>query len=430
MTIHLLGIIWIFFILISFKKHITYTIMLVIISIIFMGTTFFSSNNINVSIFEISSFLLLIRVLLLNNGKIFIGKFSFFLLVLIFFVITSSIFLGFLYKGYPVPLYIEFGKKMYSAGFHYVKIDIHLFIALIRFLLYGLTIIIICSCTDQLMNKQKNKKVVLKTIIITSWIVIIVGIIQFAYSYNIIDTHLLVELFHNNNASTNAYVANYDKLYSVFAEPSYCGCWLNSILWGLIISEIQFKSKKILIVLLFIEEILTISATAAISFFIMFIYWIIYKKIDKKKIFGFAGVVMILILVILFTSIGQRFWNELANKINSMSAIARFTYFRQCYQTFWNSSGLGIGYSQILSSTLISGLLAQIGLVGTSLFIVFFLAMIKKKANDSIEVLVKTIFISICIGTEISCSGIVYAMPLWFAIMLFVFCFGDNQKLT
>lgn len=413
MYFHFVGIVWISIVLMSYLKKMSNTIILTITSLIFMGTSFFSSEVVSISIFEMSAILMIIRYVFIDNYRLYISKVMKMLMIVVIFMIMISILDGFIFSGFPIKLYIEYNKVMYDAGTDYVCVDSSFIIALFRLVLYVVSMMIICSYSYISNDKEK---IIIGTLTLSSVIVLSFGIIQWLTSKGIANLHFLVHLVHNEGA--DAYTAGYDKLFSVFDEPSYCGPWLNALFWSLMFSKYKYRFKIIIIAITGLELLLTLSSTGVICFCVMGIIWIFYKKIDAKKILALMLGISAICIVFIFSSQGQRLLNEVVNKMNSTSGVARITYIKDCYDTMVKTFGLGVGYSQIKCMTLISGLLAQIGIVGTLIFVWTLFKLVKCESRKEEDVIAKTFFVAILIGTEVSCSGLVYAMPFWYGMMM------------
>ena len=98
-----------------------------------------------------------------------------------------------------------------------------------------------------------------------------------------------------------------------------------------------------------------------------------------------------------------------------------------CYRVFKETNFFGVGYMQIKSMTLISGLLAQVGVIGTIVFAVMIVRLLQRKIKNNVQVVAKMFFIASVIGGEISCSGLHWLAPFWFGLFLFALADGSGN---
>ena len=418
-SINALGIIWFILVLYSFSRKIDYTIMLTVVSIIFQVSLFVAIGNVRISIFEMSAFLLIFRYFILAKGKLVFSKTlkNFLIVALLFFII--SIIDGMLFEGYEIKLYAEY-MGLYRIGTEKLSIDYSLIIALFRFTLYGIVYEVI-SCHVKRNNVCVNDRNMLNTLRLAIYIVCIVGLIQILTSNGYLNLNSFMTVIHDERmGAASAYYANYTRLFSTFAEPSYCAPWLNAALWAMVYcrENINKLEKRILIVILSIEFILSASATGYLAMIVMFLYYV-YTNRSKKSFLVVVFLVFSAIIWMTITPMGKEILLYINDKATSTSGLSRFAYIQDCYCVFAETHFMGLGYMQIKCMTLLSGLFAQVGLIGTIVFCRMIVYLIRNnKRNTNAQRVSYVFFITMLIGSEISCSGLAYLATFWFAFLL------------
>lgn len=420
MSLNLLGVFWLLLVLYSMSKKMSSTIMLTVISTIFQNALFISIGSARVSIFEVSAIMLIFRYcVLVRRTNLFSSKNPKQELIVIFLFFLITIIDGIVYGGYEIKLYSEY-LGLYQTGVEIVSINISTFIVLIRFALYWIIYDIITdyvSCSDYKIN-DKNA---IKTLKVSIYIVCIVGIFQILTSRGYIDGSFVMSIIHDKNmGAASAYYSNYIRLFSTFAEPSYCAPWMNAAIWALIYCDkyISVTEKRILIIILCMEFVLSLSYSGFLSMAVMILYYIYNNK--SKKSFVLSVIILCTLCVLyIATPVGNTISGIIGEKVNSTSGLSRLAYIADCYRVFFETHCMGVGYMKIKSMTLLSGLFAQVGILGTISFVWLIIKKMSRRNITNSQNVTKIFLVAVLIGGEASCSGLAYLAPFWYGLLLF-----------
>lgn len=258
-------------------------------------------------------------------------------------------------------------------------------------------------------------------------LIVLVGIIQLLGSFDLIDSSPIMTLFHTEEyADSSAYYNNYRALYSVFSEPSYCGPWLMGLGWAVILEGRNSTSSKVVGGIGIALGVLTFSATA-MAVFIVGLFIFIRRRANRQ-----AGTIVLafcaLVIVCLATPPVRHLIEVSWYKLSSASGVTRLSYSEQCYSIFFQTFGFGLGFNQVQSMTLIGGLLAQVGLIGSLLFGAMLYKTYQNRSQDTIGRFSGLFFVLVLFGVEVSCSGILYSGPFWFVFYLLAACSAPFEK--
>lgn len=428
----LVGIFWLILILFTFSKKFKYTIIATIPSIMFTGTAFYASETITISVFEMSALLLLFRYFVLKKGKIVLNKLNRCLFFMVFIFAAITLLDALIFRGYQIQLYAEWGGSVHPTGYDVLGINISTIIVLGRLFYYVLIFAVINSYSQQYLSNDELDFTVEHTFFLSLAIVLICGLIQWVTSLGIADFSRIVKLYHN--VGYDAFTQNYDRLYSVFDEPSYCGPWLNAAFWSLIMMKnnknkrINDRTYFIFLAATLIEFLLTLSGAGFVAFLITLSIWFLFVKKNKNLLIWIWTAIILGVFLLYFTAQGQIIVKMLATKLTSDSGTARIFYIFDCYSKFIETYGLGVGYGRLKCMTLISGLMGQVGIIGTIYFVYTLFLLLNRHVKCYGEILSKTFFISIVIGTEISCSGLQYCMTFWFGFFLYSLSISGKRR--
>lgn len=144
-----------------------------------------------------------------------------------------------------------------------------------------------------------------------------------------------------------------------------------------------------------------------------------YSNKSKKSFVLSLVIVCMAFLAYIATPIGNTISAFIGDKINSTSGLSRFAYIVDCYRVFTETYLMGVGYMKIKCMTLISGLLAQVGIIGTVSFIWIVFKKLSRKNYTNAQNVTKVFLIATLVGGEISCSGLAYLAPFWYGLLLF-----------
>lgn len=226
-----------------------------------------------------------------------------------------------------------------------------------------ITYIITFSIIMNLKNKIEDDFVIKAIKFITSF-VLVVGIIQFLTTTNMIPRISLISelLFNERSESVYYWRDNYSRLCSSFMEPSYCGCFLIGALFYFL--NIWDKNNKniIIIILLLIELILTKSTTVYLTLSVCFMLFIMFSK--NKNIKKIMIPISILITLILFVFCYDILDTVIFSKASSGSAGTRSYWNQKAMENFLSSKWIGTGYKNVRASSILLSLLGEIGIIG------------------------------------------------------------------
>lgn len=194
------------------------------------------------------------------------------------------------------------------------------------------------------------------------------------------------ELFNNNiNPFSNGYTAVLEggikRISSVSTEPSILSQWLVVCLsFFLFLNLYGFKINRFtyfVIVNSLVVLIASTSATAYLGVFMMLLFY--FFGSFKKSILNFF--LSLLILFSIFLS-SQKLMVVVLDKINSYSFYERFGSVVFGWEQFINSPIIGMGIGVVTVHNLLVGLLANTGLIGTVIFLLWIASEIVKSLND------------------------------------------------
>lgn len=295
-------------------------------------------------------------------------------------------------------------------------------------------------CATVIVSLKWNYELVSKVVMLSVYFVLTVGIIQVLIGFNIIPKTVLIgELLYSNTLSSyhSIYPVVTRRLYSTFIEPSYCSAFLIGAFWFIALNDFKKKKKFALLLLTVIEIVFTLSTTAFFALLFTLLVYLIARKrktIPKQLFLILILGTSILVFVLLFTD----YFDSIINKIlkSFSKPITQDWYGTTIYvgsesiRTQWNinawkvfldTQGWGIGYSVLRGSSLVFSILAQIGILGTVLYINFLKMVInevdhspvKDTCKDSIAMMIWAV-----IGCQIASCPDLNFMPLWMSIFL------------
>lgn len=358
------GIIWISISLTLFFFDINKYIVLLMFSTIFQASAVFIIQNQDISPFVYTSILFFIKFLY-ERKNLVINNFTIFSIIFVMYIIFQSIISSYIFKGVTILQGVN--------SYYYTQFDgtlgIYRFIILI---LLFLNLLIIQSIHVDINKIRIN----LDRLVL---VVLVFGILQYILLLNdYYLTDLTEGLFYSNTMSNNIFTGSRNdiRLTSFFSEPSYVSLLLVPYFWAKFSTE-KMSKNILLYILILIEIYLTFSATAYVTFVagaVMFYFFKQEKATVTIVTFGFITVLIGLIFSGNFTVI----YELINDKLNSNSGITRAVWNQSSYQTFIDTSGLGIGYRVIRGSSIYYSLLGQIGIIGLVLYLVFIYRTISK----------------------------------------------------
>ena len=196
--------------------------------------------------------------------------------------------------------------------------------------------------------------------------------------------------------------------------------------WAVILEGRNSTSSKVVGGIGIALGVLTFSATA-MAVFIVGLFIFIRRRANRQ-----AGTIVLafcaLVIVCLATPPVRHLIEVSWYKLSSASGVTRLSYSEQCYSIFFQTFGFGLGFNQVQSMTLIGGLLAQVGLIGSLLFGAMLYKTYQNRSQDAIGRFSGLFFVLVLFGVEVSCSGILYSGPFWFVFYLLAACSAPFEK--
>lgn len=391
MNITVFGILWIVLIVLAFKsKNIIYMINITLFSMLFQCCNVFEVGDIGVGPQIITSFSLIVKFKSFKSN------------------ITE--------KQYYYPIYIYFLLIIYILIQSILVGQFNsTFLKTLQLLVY-----LYCAYTLTKVSLYIDENNFIRLLIGIVWFLSIFSIVQYFATIGLIPRKIL-EPFFFNEIGDNVYFHHperYQRLLGTFLEPSFCA----PVIAGMIIFVVNFRNSikysKILLVLLFMELLLTRSSTGFLSFFIGIIIYFIFinKKIKVSYVF-----ILIVVIVLFYNYFKNGILNEVIfDKMNSNSGKYRMLQDESALELFFENKFWGIGLSQIRSSSMIFTLLAGLGILGLFIYICFFLSILFQIMLNKNEFrLLSLLFVFIlCISQFISVPDLQWC-GFWLAMYIY-----------
>lgn len=329
------GILWIGIIVFCFFiRDIRFLLFATLFSMVLQSTNVISYNGTMVGPQVITCFFFILRCMLIKRdrsiiriNKIKIGLFLVFFAVVVSSLLNNTLLLNLL--------------KIIQLG------------------IYIITFLCITNISDKI-DKSFINLFIKKTTIF----VLILGLIQILSSGGIIPRISIISSLFFNDTSFSVYYwhENYFRITSTFMEPSYCGSFLVGSLFYFISTYEKDKKNIILLILVFLEIILTQSTTAYISVAICGVLFLIFSK--NKQIKRIILPTSIFIICILFLFAYDLLDTVIFSKADSGSALTRNYWNQYAIKSFESSKMFGIGYKNLRASSIIYSLLGELGVFG------------------------------------------------------------------
>lgn len=431
MIIFPIGIVWLLILIWSCFKNIKYTAFLVLMSYILQGASVLEVPFLLLKINELSSIVLLVRyiVLMLKEKKMKPRKCTKRLFVFLIFTCLITILSGVLFHGLSFPQYrVTTAGILITVGNSIVSLNSDNLGTLLRLVL---SVITFATMSDIRRHTVISEREIENVIKISIWIVTIIGVVQLLTTFGIANFEGVVKSFHYERTTdermTDSFYRGSMQLYSTFMEASYLAQWIVSVLAYMSFSK-EWKHKKLYYVILIVELGLSFSATGIVGLIFIYIYSAINrarKGINGKWFIQYCGIAILAIAFISLTSYGNSIFIMVTQKLDSDSGVERIAYIKLCFDAFIKTYGLGVGFQRVQSMSLFSGLLGQVGFIGTILFIRFLFALYFDKNTKTQN---RAVLISIIACNCISCPGMIDHIPLW--CILYLVVLGSGQELN
>lgn len=216
------------------------------------------------------------------------------------------------------------------------------YFALFQIMIYALTLMCLKS-----VNNYVTKNELIKMFDICSFFVICVGFLQLAITTNTLPSIGITKvlLFNDNSPVVYFNEPNYNRITSVFMEPSYCACFLSGCLF-VYLKRFKFNfSNVVWIGVILIEILLTKSTTAYVGVFIALLLFGVMRLNDKGFLLVFMTGLLGALLLLIFNY--ELLNDVLFNKMNTGSANARHYWNLSAIEHFFANPLFGAGYDKV-----------------------------------------------------------------------------------
>ncbi len=326
----------------------------------------------------------------------------------------------------------------------YAQYDGHIALfGLFTLLIYGVTILLLFNIKDFTYQEIEN------LIDVMVFFVLIVGIWHFCTVMNYIPRSDFIRDFIYSNSTTTDNIAYfvdtnpnlriYQSIFGIrfcgpFMEPSYCAGFLAMAFAFYVGKDKLTYRDTFFIAAILIMAVLTYSATAYISVAFAGILSAIFSG-KVKQLFKIAGRGIALISVALVVITIYDLWDTverlIINKADSHSAFIRGLWNSNAIVTFFDTFGIGMGYSNVRGSSLLFTLLASCGLIGTLFFSFFIFTLIqcnkKYKYKGGINNRFQIMFASTLFAMIVAISVMDYSV-FWLSAILLVLVKRDYRS--
>lgn len=244
--------------------------------------------------------------------------------------------------------------------------------------------------------------------------------VQLLCSINILPKFILKDIFFNEDSP----LVQFNKPYSyfrvcgTFMESSYCATFVVGLI-AFIFS--QFDRRKHLKILLGLGIILllTLSSTGYAGMLLLLIVYFM-MNINLKTITLFIPLLMILSVIFWFTK-DNILQEVLFNKLDSDSGVERNGWNEMALEAYDSNRLTGVGLGNARASSFALCLLAETGLIGTIIYLLYLLAillpMARKDRLNLNEISSRYFFLGVIICMIIACPDQTLS-SLWFGLYL------------
>lgn len=353
-----IGLFFILALLLSLFFSYKYTVLLLLISCVFQISSVFKSTLIQP--YLIAEAFIVFRSLLsiIKNGflkgKISTSIFLFALWAIIISYVGPNLFDGFkvvnknLDESYALGLdTLHFGKNNINQ---------------ILYVILNFT-----ALTSIYLNRGRLKaEDVQHYFVIVVSLAVILG--YWEYSSKLLGVPFPTDFFFNGGELYEIQVGDRFRMSSVCGEASFFGAFISSAFWALLFMG-RSTYRRILLVLVLGCVILNLSGSGYTTFAAGALLYMILQKVSPKLYISFACLILLFLLFLLTTDIGQFTLDFLQDKQSSGSTDVRSWSAMTNIGLFFDSYGLGIGLGSTRSSSFIVDLLTCTGIIGLLLFI-------------------------------------------------------------
>ena len=247
--------------------------------------------------------------------------------------------------------------------------------------IFQLLIYVLCFFEMKNVGDTLDDEYVYCTLKKLSIFILLVGVFQVLATTNIIPRYWFIrDIFWNDSANAPAIVqfmwpyGSYFRFFSTYMEPSYFVGFSIGALFYFFNYKKNRKKDLPLIVALVLSTILSFSSSGYGALLITALLYIAFSKEGKIKLYVLVGG------AIGFAILYLGFYNVLDSvvfsKMQGGSAAARMTWNLEAMKAFQSSPMMGVGYKNCRASSMFYTILAELGIIGIVLYIVFILSMI------------------------------------------------------
>ncbi len=298
-----------------------------------------------------------------------------------------------------MPLYID-GNIMtfpYGGGLYPIRIEPLYFtltnITQYIYLIFGALSFLILGSE---LNSLERIKKVFKVSIFLGILVILVGLSNMllrVFGYTGTSENIFYLLGASDISFRNKYVLGIPQMYSITGEPGYIASYLLFI-FGMVAIPIMLRKKSLLIknwtvpifTFIFVGLMATLSTKAYMGIIILLISLLFMSLHLFKPAYYFKHAIRIIFLIFiaiifiyfLFDTIFRVSFVDVIYKtlisklmLESGSGALRWFYIVENFKQFLQYPLLGLGIGSTRSTSLIMGLLANLGILGTIFFLLF-----------------------------------------------------------
>lgn len=402
------GIVWFLLIIYCMTTKIENMVVLTIVSSVFQCSNVLVISGTGIGPQIITSFFMILRMLLLQkDGKIRIRKYS-----------ASIMF-------YSIFIFlIAFISSLLN---NVIAIN---YLRLIQLLVY-----VVCLFSMYAASARVGVDFVYKLIRKLSIALVIIGFVQVLITTGILPRlSIITTLLYNDTTSDVIYFTrnNYFRILSTYMEPSYyAGFLIGAFFFFLSIRE-KRRENLWLILLLFVQIILTFSSSAYVAFIITGLMFLATNREGKLKIV--LIVLSIFILTIMYLGFYDVLDNVIFSKLQSGSGVARIHWNNEAIRRFETSKIIGVGYKMSRASSIVYTLLSELGIIGFVSYVLLNLSIIsptlikKKKVMNNYEIGLRLAVIGVCF-TQIIAVPDLDICTYWMWLSLLALYIGDKKKL-
>lgn len=395
MSLTLFGIIWIIAIIICFvNRRIKYLIALTLFSMILQCDNVLMLGDKGIGPQIVTSIFLILRSLIISKTHNKISDYSIMFLFCILFIS---------YLFFNIYIHEIFSETFMSV----MQIFIYILCA------YRLYII-------------RNSLSVMDFKFISYGIIIFIVLfspIQYLCTLGFIPRDILAPFFFNDTGEFIYFhhPEIYRRLLATFMEPSYCSTFIVGAFYFVFLLREKLSYSNIILMSLFVELILTTSSTGYGTFALMFVLYSIFFL--NKNMIKLIIPIAVLLTIFYFMTKDTLLKDVIFNKADSESGVHRNSINERAMLNFSLESLYGVGYQQSRASSFAICMLAELGLVGTIIYLLFVLSLIfpvifhKKYFSNHFEIASRLFIFSIIIAQIVAIPDIQLS-TFWFALYL------------